>query len=57
MLSITFEREAYTVVENEGSVEVCFLTSNGHMDRIKVVIELLAKGVDHSIAGKLEICT
>ena len=57
MLSITFEREAYTVVENEGSVEVCFLTSNGHMDRTKVVVELLAKGVDHSIAGKLEIYT
>ena len=42
----------YTVVENEGAVEVCFFTSNGHMERTKVVVELLAKRIDHSTAGK-----
>ena len=52
VLSITFEREVYTVVENEGSVEVCFLTNNGHKNRTEVMIELLVKGINHSIAGK-----
>ena len=52
VLSITFERQVYNVVENEGSVEVCFFTSNGHMERTKAVVELLAKRIDHSTAGK-----
>lgn len=54
VLSITFEREVYTVVENEGSVEVCFLTNTGHMDRTKVEIELisLVKGTGHSTPSK-----
>lgn len=51
VLSITFERQVYTVVENEGSVEVCFFTSKGHMERTKVVVELSAKRIDHSTAG------
>lgn len=52
VLSITFERQVYIVVENEGSVEVCFFTSSGHMDRTKVVVELLGNGIDYSTAGK-----
>lgn len=54
MLSVTFEREVYSVIENEGSLKVCFLTSTGHMDKTKVEIELipLTKGADHSTPGK-----
>ena len=41
------------MVENEGSVEVCFLTNTGHTERVEVLIELISvtKGIGHSMAG------
>ena len=43
VLNVTFERNVYSVDEDEGTVEVCILTNIGHADPVEVVIEPMMK--------------
>ena len=49
--TISFERETYTVIEDEGPAEVC-ITSTDLTGIVEVVIRPLMKAVDAPAAGK-----
>ena len=52
-LNVSFERDQYTVNENDGSVQVCFLTNIGHSEDVLVTVEPVDKpGAQYPAAGR-----
>ena len=49
-MTISFEKENYTVIEDNGPVQVC-INSTDLMGVIEVVISPIKKGVDNPAAG------
>ena len=57
-LNVSFERDQYTVNEDDGSVQVCFLTNIGHTDNVSVTVTPVDKpGAAYPAASKFNLFT